>query len=301
MHFLLKKAVERMLVGSGLPRLTLGRHRGATLVLAYHNVVPAGDHAFGDRSLHLSQQTFAQQLDVLVETCEVAALEDVLEAAPTRDRPRIVLTFDDAYQGALTAGVEELVARGLPATVFVTPAFVGGKSFWWDDFAAARGGELGAAFRNYALDQLAGCDADIRRWAAQEAINTGTIAWHEHAASEAQLQAALAKSEVSLASHTWSHPNLARLHGSELDAELETSWAWLRERFARVLPWISYPYGRHSRDTEAAAARNGYAGALLIDGGWVGKTIERYSIPRLNVPAGISADGFRLRVSGLLH
>ena len=82
--------------------------------------------------------------------------------------------------------------------------------------------------------------------------------------------------------------------------ELDRPLAWLRERFERVIPWLSYPYGRWSDSVAAAARRAGYRAALRVDGGWYrGGVGDLYSVPRLNVPAGVSGNGFSLRLGGL--
>jgi hypothetical protein len=50
-----------------------------------------------------------------------------------------------------------------------------------------------------------------------------------------------------------------------------------------------------------AAARAGYEGALAIDGGWLPAVPpDRYALPRVNVPPGLSLNGFVLRGAGLL-
>jgi hypothetical protein len=128
-----KAAVETVLVRGGAAKLARHFHRDRTLVLAYHNIVPHGDPVAGDCSLHLPQRQFAAQLDLLVELCDVIPLDSALERNGRGKRPRVAITFDDAYRGTVTAGVSELVSRGLPATIFVVPAFVGGGAFWWDD------------------------------------------------------------------------------------------------------------------------------------------------------------------------
>jgi hypothetical protein len=58
MRLLLKSAVERLLC-FGPTRIGRRLLHGRTVVLAYHNVVPAGDAAHGDKSLHLPQPRFA--------------------------------------------------------------------------------------------------------------------------------------------------------------------------------------------------------------------------------------------------
>jgi len=296
----LKASLETILTGGGVAALARRIGTGGGVVLAYHNIVPEGEEPAGDRSLHLPVQEFRAQLDALVETHDVVPLDDVLRPRPGRSsRPRVAITFDDAYRGAVTCGVAELQARDLPATVFVVPAFVGGKTFWWDSLDAAPHGP-GEALREHALSELRGVDSDVRRWAAGAGIEPRPVPAHACAASEQELAEALRHPGLTLGSHTWSHPNLARLGAAEVAAELEQSLRWLRERFERVGPWLSYPYGMTSPEVEAAAMRTGYAAALRVTGGPVPRRWERpYALPRINIPAGLSRRGFTLRAAGL--
>src|SRR2546422_5185458 len=127
----LKALVETGLVWSGtaaLCRVALLRH---ALVLTYHNVVPDDCSSFGDRSLHLPRRTFVRQIEQLLRTHAIVPLQVVLTPAPSARRPRGALTYDDAYQGAIAIGVEEVARRGGRATLVVAPGFVGGRGFWW--------------------------------------------------------------------------------------------------------------------------------------------------------------------------
>jgi peptidoglycan/xylan/chitin deacetylase (PgdA/CDA1 family) len=297
---LLKAAVEQGLLRSGLPGISGRLHRADVLILAYHNVVPHGERVVGDSSLHLARSAFAAQLDALLETNEVVALDVALAGgASTRGRPRVAITFDDAYRGAVLAGVEELASRGLPATIFVPPALLNGGIFWWDALTPAEMAGLAPEVRNDALQRMAGKGSAILETAAISELDR--IPSYARGASEDELRRAAAIPGITLASHTWSHPNLAALAPAELEGELVRPLAWLRERFLGVLPYISYPYGLASPAVERAAAAAGYRAALRIDGGWLRDgNVNRYAIPRLNVPSGISDAGFRLRCTGLL-
>jgi peptidoglycan/xylan/chitin deacetylase (PgdA/CDA1 family) len=293
-----KTAVEALLVHGGAVQLARRFYRNRTLVLAYHNIVPHGESVTGDRSLHLPQQQFAAQLDLLLNLCDVIPLDSVLEPNTQARRPRVAITFDDAYRGTVTAGVSELVSRGLPATIFVVPAFVGGCSFWWDDVLPLVADGTGD-FRRRALDELAGRDATIRDWAASRVHPQG-LPEHAVAATEAELREATAQTGITLGSHTWSHPNLTRLDRETLVDELTRPRKWLSQRFADVVPWLAYPYGLASPAVEQAAADAGYRGAFRVSGGWVPKTNPTtFALPRLNVPAGVSLHGLTLRLGGL--
>lgn len=274
-------------------------HRGRALVLAYHNILPDEEPAGGDASLHLPVQHFAEQLDVLTSTFDVVPLPSLLSGS-IGDRPRVAITFDDAYRGAMIAGIAELAARGLPATVFVAPAFVGGRSFWWDAVSPAEGSGPDD-FREHALRVLGGGDSAVRSWAGDIGLSDSAVRPHCCAADESELAAAAEIPGITFGSHTWSHPNLTTLAPDALRRELEAPLEWLRERFHNTIPWISYPYGLASPTVERAAAEAGYEAGLRVSGGWLPKRVEnRFALPRFNVPAGMSRDGFSLRASGLV-
>jgi len=299
----LKGLVERFLaIGTAKNSLFRSRVRSWGLVLAYHNVTRGEGAGQGDRSLHLPKDRFAKQLDLLVETCDVVPLTTILSPPVEVDRPRVVITFDDAYRGAVTWGVEELARRGLPATIFVAPEFVGGSSFWWDILADTKAPrDQYVDFRIKALQCYRGVDRVIRKHAARCGVVENRVDEYAVAANEAELQEAVAVPGITLGSHSWSHPDLTRLNDEELQQELQRPLQWLYDRFESVTPWLAYPYGRSSATVRNAVAEAGYTGALLVSGGWISpETCEPFEVPRLNVPSGMSQDGFALRIAGVL-
>jgi peptidoglycan/xylan/chitin deacetylase (PgdA/CDA1 family) len=294
-----KHAAELMLLRGGpadIARLGMG---GRTLVLAYHNIVPDGERPIGERSLHLPQRRFAAQLDEVGRRCRVVPLSDIF--APGDGRPRVAITFDDAYLGAVTAGMAEVSRRGMPATIFVATECVGGHEFWWDALAGSAG-TVDGDLRRRALDECRGLDAEVRaRAVSSAAALRDDLPAYARTAGEQELRAVVARGEVTLGSHTARHPNLARLAPAELRAELTESRAWLERHFpGAAIPWLAYPYGSTSEAVRHAAKDTGYAGAFRVDGGWIARSPgSRYDLPRLNVSAGISLAGFALRLAGL--
>jgi peptidoglycan/xylan/chitin deacetylase (PgdA/CDA1 family) len=293
----LKRAAEHAAAASGVDWLALALRRPGVLVLAYHDVLPHGERPAGDRSLHLPQETFGRQLDALRRTHRVVPLEGALDA-PADGRPRAVITFDDAYRGAVTAGVDELARRGMPATFFVAPGLLGTVP-WWDELSGPGG--LDPAVRAHALDVLGGRPDAVREWArAEKLLPRRPASPLPRIATAEELAKAAAQRGIRLAPHGWSHARLSALAPAELAEELSRPLAWLRERFTSVAPWLAYPYGLSSPEVERAAEDAGYAGAFRVDGGALPRVGDapRFSLPRLNVPAGLSHDGFRLRLAG---
>ena len=298
MNARLKHLAERALVTSRIASLARNRVRARTLVLAYHNVVPDGEAAVGDLSLHLPRREFARQLDALAETHDVVSITELPEPG-TSKRPRVVITFDDAYAGALTCAVDELVERGMPATIFVAPGLLGSVT-WWDILAARSGGVIPDDVRRRALGVLGGSAKKILDGdhSIPPALRPAGVS--ARIGTESQLLEAAGRPGITIGSHTWSHPNLSTLDDESLDAELARPREWLQGRFRRVVPWVSYPYGSFTDSVEHAAERAGYRGAFRIDGGWVPTAAgDVFAIPRLNIPAGLSLNGFQLRLAGL--
>ena len=122
--------VDRVL-GSRLFVAGSMRSTGSRLrILAFHGV---GDVV-----------AFGRQLDVVAETSNPVSSGDVCDWLGGRgELPRraVWITFDDGEPSAVVDAAPALAARGIRATVFVCPAFVGGLVRpWWqvvDDALAA--------------------------------------------------------------------------------------------------------------------------------------------------------------------
>lgn len=296
MNSALKHAAERILIVAGAARLAARRFNDGVLVLAYHNIVPDDTGVTGDGSLHLARSEFARQLDILAESHSVVPIDALFRDPLSKTGPLVAITFDDAYAGAINIGITELVKRQMPATVFVAPGLLGSVP-WWD--AVAESGAVPEKIREYALGALRGDASAILGW-ARDSSTSNSAPPLPRIAGESELSEIAATPGITFASHSWSHCNLATLSCSELEAELTRPVEWLRSRFPAVVPYLSYPYGIRSDTVERVAEQAGYIGAFRIDGGWMMPPIrQRYALRRLNIPAGLSADGFRLRLAGL--
>jgi peptidoglycan/xylan/chitin deacetylase (PgdA/CDA1 family) len=275
--------------------------RTGTLVLAYHNIRPAGEAAAGEHALHLPWAQFCEHLDLLAGHAEIVSLASTSTPGHSHNRPRVALTFDDAYAGAVEFALPEVSRRGLTASMFVAPGLLGGRSFWWDQLAGPLGGVLPADVRGFALETLAGRQDRVAAWAAERRLpwTESMPAWAV-GASAAALRSAASLPGITIGAHSWSHPNLAALTGEALTQELQAPRQWMREQGLGTGDWLAYPYGRAGADTAQAAEAAGYVGALRVSGGFVRADVHRHQLPRLNVPAQLSGAGLRLRLAGWL-
>ncbi|HWZ27237.1 MAG TPA: polysaccharide deacetylase family protein [Gemmatimonadales bacterium] len=294
MRSVLKRALEAGFIYGGPGRLVSYVRRHQVIVLAYHNVVADDEAGFGDASLHLPVSRFRAHLEMLARGCDFVPLRAVLDSRGGSGRVRIVVTFDDAYEGTITHGLPELARLGIPATIFVSPGFLGGKTFWWDDFRFV----VGSPERRHALMNLAGDDDRVREWARAQGLSPIPTPPSFRVTSEARLRA-VAGGAITLGAHGWRHRNFASLSDADLREELERPRQWLEERLPGVIPWVAYPYGLSDERVQSAAAAAGYQGGLLTVGG--GATVPPANpcrTPRFTVPAGLSKNGLAIRTSG---
>lgn len=299
MRPVVKHLAETLLSATGLNQFALLAHRRRTLVLAYHNVVPEEERPCGDRSLHIPQRAFAAQLDAVLATHDVIPIGAV-DDEPRGRRPRVVITFDDAYRGALTAGLVELKLRDLSAVVFVAPGLLG-TTTWWDRLADSGTGALDPELRAAALAAHAG---RAERILAAFGAGTMTLPSWAAIATEEEVRAVAARPDITWGAHGWDHVNLTALGPAELARELERPLAWLRSLAQTGRTWLAYPYGLSSPAVVQAAMAAGYDGAFRNHGGWLPADVSlpavRYDLPRVNVSSGLSRAGFRFRAAGLL-
>ncbi len=123
------------LAGAGALALSLRYHwwrpgRRGVPVLMYHQVAP---HAAGSRlnAWRVPPEGFDRQLELLARRgLRGVALRDLLDDPPRPGDRRVVLTFDDGYDGVRTEALPRLLRRAFSATVFVVSGKLGGTNDW---------------------------------------------------------------------------------------------------------------------------------------------------------------------------
>lgn len=107
----------------------LPRASGPGLTVLCYHLVEAGTASPVDLPVGM----FRRHMEELAETSEVVPLEAVVENLEddgrrvSTARPRVALTFDDAYRNFSEAAFPILSELGLPATLFVPVGFVEGE------------------------------------------------------------------------------------------------------------------------------------------------------------------------------
>ncbi len=107
-----------------------------------------------------------------------------------------------------------------------------------------------------------------------------------------------------VASHTVSHPNLARLAADEALLEMVQSRVVLEEQTGQPIRWFAYPFGgkEHARpDLASLVEQAGYEGCLSGHGGFVFPASNDRILPREAVPSFRSLVNLELHLAGCLE
>lgn len=128
---------SRAMVKRGLADLGRAAPARGTTILIYHRV---GGGSSDERDVDV--ESFERQLDLL-RRHRVVSLDEALDALDAGDdEARVVLTFDDGFADVHEHAFPRLVERGLPFTLYVSTAFIGGQMHWEGSTASGPGPAL---------------------------------------------------------------------------------------------------------------------------------------------------------------
>jgi peptidoglycan/xylan/chitin deacetylase (PgdA/CDA1 family) len=198
------------------------------LVLCYHAVSerwPA--------PLALPAERIERQVADLLRRGYVGATfrDAVLDPPASRT---VAVTFDDAFRSVYLQARPVLDSLGVPGTLFVPTALIGGEGpMAWPGTDRW----LGTPYE----DELTPMSWD-------EVGELGELGWE-------------------LGSHTRTHPKLPALSAESLREELEGSRADLEERLGTRCETIAYPYGNYDAGVVAASRDAGYGAGGALAGG----------------------------------
>jgi peptidoglycan/xylan/chitin deacetylase (PgdA/CDA1 family) len=175
------------------------------VVLCYHSVHPSRPYISTDPDL------FAQHVQWLKENCHLTSLVDLVSGVGMRNhgKPTAAITFDDGHGDNHSYALPILAKYGARATFFITAGFIERDA---------------GVLRRF--QQLLHCGAG----------DLNPLDW-------AQVRELLA-SGMDIGSHTYTHPNLARLSAAETANELRQSKDVISDRLGCAIDLFAYPFGK---------------------------------------------------------
>ena len=265
---------------TGVHRLAEPLTRGRGVILTLHHVKPRVEKAFSPCGLLEITPEF---LDAVITRLrhlgyDLIALNDVPGrlAGQGGDRPFAVITFDDGYRDNAEFAAPVLRRHQAPYTVFITTGYADRTAMlWWLDL------ERIIAANSRAACVIAGAPYDLpAHTLAEKQAAYNTIYWALRKQTEAEAQrvmrglcaasgidpadtverlcmnwdeAALLAADplVSIGAHSLTHPMLARMDASGMQAEIARSRDLIEARIGRKVTSFAYPFG----DTTAAGPR----------------------------------------------
>jgi peptidoglycan/xylan/chitin deacetylase (PgdA/CDA1 family) len=308
-------------------------------VLTYHRIAMPETNLFYDPVISATPDSFRAQIDWLSNHARILTLEELIEQARTGvlgREPAVLITFDDGYRDNVDVAVPILAERNVPATFFITTAFLETPHLpWWDYVAYVI---KRTRVHRFTLERTFGgktsrLEIDVETMPRTTAIMMIIRALLEQTVDDERrfLHELSARAEVSvdseslgrslfmnwnqvthllesgdefaIGSHSHSHPNLAQLDGDSQHHELIASKQILEARAGRKIKAFAYPYGwpgTYTERTKAIVTEVGYYLAFAsCEGVTRAEFFDPLEIRRLGVGSGDSAVLLRARM--VLH
>lgn len=313
-YMLYRLALEGLSL-SGAARLATPYMSGLGAILTLHHVRPARREAFQpNRILEITPDFLDALLGRLaqrgVEFVSLAEARARLLAGRS-ERRFVCLTFDDGYRDNVAYAQPILSRHGAPWTLFVTTRFAEHTGeLWWlalerviatsDQISFDLGGgvELYDCRSDAAKTrchralywQLRELDepqllAVVRDLAVRYGVDMRSFA-RELCMGWDELKRLAADPLVTIGAHTVSHPRLAKLPGTEAEAEMRRSREIVREKLGRTPTSFAYPVGDPSSagNREFGFAREiGFETAVTTRPGVVEAGADPICLPRISL------------------
>lgn len=316
MNLSVKIAVASVLDRAGIISLIKAyRSTRSGLVLAFHRVLPSQEARLSSQpEITLTDTVFEQLLILLRQEFHVVSLTQLLnQPEDIEGRQRVALTFDDGWSDTFTCAYPLLLRYGIPATVFLCPGLmVEGGAIPEERFARV----WHWCETHQHLDLLL---QDLRKWGMTAdssddrqalslllkrlAINAKTLMLSHletaYGVPDCEARSLLTWDEVRImrrnnitfGSHTLHHSTLTAEQQPALDDELRNSREMIESNLGEEVRFLAYPKGAYGSRVIEAARRAGYSHCFTTQHGSVGRHVNPFAIPRINIDDSVVVDG----------
>lgn len=302
------------------------------MILTYHRF------SKDNHPLKISAGEFSLHLSYLKKHCNVLPLKtivDSLEKGGKLPPSSVAITIDDGYADAYDVAFPILKKFGFHATLFAITDFVEGKIWLWTDkmryvlkqtakyklhvefedydtIVTDLGSEferLRAAGRiNQILKKLPNKEKEskILKIARSLDVSIPEIPTPEYSGLSWEMAREMDVNNLSIESHTVTHPMLTKIDEEQLSFELEASKATLESELDRSINTLCYPNGAYDERVSNAVEMAGYNCAVTTQYGFANGGANRFLLKRADALGGIvdfaqtvsGFESFKLKVTG---
>jgi peptidoglycan/xylan/chitin deacetylase (PgdA/CDA1 family) len=262
--------------------LRFAAHRGRSLVLLYHRVLPDGvapDAIVPSVAVSL----FRRHVETLMRVGEIVSVDELLDPQRFHPRPRFALTFDDDHTGYVGTALPVLQSLGATATFFLSGrALHGLPPYWWTRVEWSLR-TRGLDFTREALGLVGRTVAEITI-ALEESGRAAQLVSRLPPINEPSMAAAdiraLVRAGMTIGFHTLHHPILTSQSGLELNAALNEGRSELAAVAGGGVDLLAYPHGQASAVVADAAERAQFKAAFVTGGRPITASSDRFLLAR---------------------
>ncbi len=296
--------------------------RDKVLILTYHRF-SREKHPF-----KISTEEFAAHLEYLKKHNNVLSLKTVAESLEKGEKlppNSVAITIDDGYADAFEVAFPLLKKSGFPATLFAITDFLEGKIWLWTDklrfiLLKSNREKLHVSFENYdsieknltdeidrlnladrvnsVLKKLPNAEKEAKISEIAESLNVEIpdVPPEDYAALSWDAAREMDAENVSIESHTVTHPILTKIDEQQLDFELQVSKERLENNLNKKVETFCYPNGAFDENVRQAVEKSGYKCAVTTRYGFVEKAENKFMLSRID--ALYEIENFAQSVSG---
>lgn len=255
-------------------------------------------------NVDISFDAFKHRIRWLMERYEIISLNSVIAQKPLRkNRPRLLICFDDGYASVFELAAPILQDLGLPWCFFINPGFIGNTALPVDNIVAYVANVHGTEplsdlarrpiksardfIGNY-LSQMTPAERrkTVEALAAKLGIDTSALARAGRLFVDKSLIGVLSSCGVEIGNHTFDHVHCRTLDLNAASDQIEASAREIAKMSGRPVRAFAYPYGTVVDATPVvrqAVKSAGHDCAFVVHNRTNSNRTDRFALYRVDV------------------
>jgi peptidoglycan/xylan/chitin deacetylase (PgdA/CDA1 family) len=222
----------------------------------------------------------------------------VLKGQKKFPKGAVFMSIDDGWRKNISNVFEMVSQPKIPITLFATiEPIVNNTGFWWSyiDMAIKKG------FKIQKKEILKSINNRERIKIVENLTHSITI--QDEAISLLNLKELKNEKNITIGSHTFSHPILKCCNENDMKFEIGESKKRLEKLLNNTIKYFAYPNGIHSERETDCVKSNGYEAGFGTDPDYIMKdsNINIYNIPRFEISDDVSLNENICRLTGVWY